>query len=366
MSLPIRATVDDIDAVCGYLMTKPTGATRAEIRAVVDKKHLDNRKMAALKSWDLFEESADRVRITERGRRAVRESGVHLRDVLRDVIRETGPYVGLIERVVHRQETTLNATDIASHWFDHFKTEVSTNESVLNGQTLCFLHVAQGADLGVLTVGRKGLQTRFDFDIEGVEAFYGELTADDQSASQTDDEDPIDDQGEVVYEANVQEFPVSVAIGDASQAQESAVGPGNQVFISHGKNLKILEQVKQIVQFGKFKPVVAMERESAAMPVPWKVMADMRTCDAAVIHVSAERELYNADGEPVPQINENVLIEIGAAMALYTNRFVLLVEEGVALPSNLQGLYECRYSGEELSMSAFMKLLEAFNDFRSQ
>jgi hypothetical protein len=53
-------------------------------------------------------------------------------------------------------------------------------------------------------------------------------------------------------------------------------------------------------------------------------------------------------------------------MALYGEKFVLLVEDGAILPSNLQGLYECRYSGSELSMTAAMKLLKAFNEFKSK
>ena len=92
----------------------------------------------------------------------------------------------------------------------------------------------------------------------------------------------------------------------------------------------------------------------------------MRTCDAAVIHVNAERVLLDQEGNEVRQINENVLIEIGAAMALYGDSFVLLVEEGLKLPSNLQGLYECRYQGSELNMEATMKLLKAFNEFEEK
>ena len=89
----------------------------------------------------------------------------------------------------------------------------------------------------------------------------------------------------------------------------------------------------------------------------------MRGCKTAVIHVGADRTLYDKEREKVEQINENVLIEIGAALALYGRNFILLVEEGVKLPSNLQGLYECRYSGEKLDGEATMKLLEAFYDF---
>jgi predicted nucleotide-binding protein len=50
-------------------------------------------------------------------------------------------------------------------------------------------------------------------------------------------------------------------------------------------------------------------------------------------------------------------------MALYGRKFILLVEDGVKLPSNLQGLYECRYSGDSLDGFATMKLLKAFNEF---
>ena len=93
-------------------------------------------------------------------------------------------------------------------------------------------------------------------------------------------------------------------------------------------------------------------------------MDDMRSCQAAVIHVSSEGVLKDKDGKEQPQLNGNVLIEIGAAMALYGKQFILLVEDGVRLPSNLQGLYECRYTGNELSGEATMKLLKAFNEFR--
>jgi len=49
-------------------------------------------------------------------------------------------------------------------------------------------------------------------------------------------------------------------------------------------------------------------------------------------------------------------------MALYGRNFILLVEEGVELPSNLHGLAECRYRGDGLDMAATMRLLKAFNE----
>jgi predicted nucleotide-binding protein len=138
-----------------------------------------------------------------------------------------------------------------------------------------------------------------------------------------------------------------------------------KVFVTHGSNKAIVEQIKEILTFGKFTPVVSVEKESTAKPVPDKVMDDMRACYAGIVHVGTEQVLLDDKGNEHRILNPNVLIEIGAAMALYGRRFVLLVEKGVTLPSNLQGLYEVRYEGSRLDYEATMKLLKAFNEFRA-
>ena len=57
MALPIRTTLNDVQAVCAYLTTKPTGATLREARTVLDSKVLDGRKLSALRIWGLVEEN---------------------------------------------------------------------------------------------------------------------------------------------------------------------------------------------------------------------------------------------------------------------------------------------------------------------
>lgn len=351
MSLPIRTTLDDVDAVCGYLATKPTGATLAEAKAVVDRRNLDGRKLNSLKVWGLIEEVDNKLKITDRGRRAVKDGGAFRSDVLREVVRDVEPYARAVEKAAHRKEDSIAATDLAAYWHDHFREEVSGSDRGLNDQAVCFFQVAQGADLGRLVIGRKGMSTRFDFEPEALRVFVDGSDEFPYQTSPTDDSPKInglteESAGEIKHEE-----------------AKSTISHGNRVFITHGKNNEILEQVKTLVAYGKFEPVVAKEQETIAKPVPKKVMDDMRTCKAAVIHVGMEGVLRDEEGNEVPRINENVLIEIGAAMALYGDKFVLLVEEGVALPSNLQGLYECRYEGADLKMQAIMKLLEALNEF---
>ena len=360
MSLPIRTTVEDIEVVCGYLATKPTGATLAEAKAVVDGRYLDSRKLTALKFWRLIEEIDHKIKLTDNGRATIRESGAYRSEALKRVVQTVAPYSAAVERSLYRQEKSLTATDLAAHWYEHFREEVSDSDKILNDQAICFFQIAQGADLGALIIGRKGMSTRFEFDPDAVQLFVEELSSVEvpESLSSGSLHDPD--------KAVVTEPIGGTEKEETLKGAENPVVRGNRVFITHGKDPKITDQIKQIVTFGKFEPVIAEENETSAKPVPQKVMDDMRSCDAAVIHVSAERILLDQVSNQVQFINENVLIEIGAAMALYGDRFVLLVEKGVTLPSNLQGLYECRYEGTELNMEATMKLLKAFNDFGEQ
>jgi len=150
----------------------------------------------------------------------------------------------------------------------------------------------------------------------------------------------------------------------AKQPSISARSEVLRVFITHGKNKEIVSQLKDLLSFGKFVPVVAEEHETTSKPVPDKVLEDMRSCFAGVIHVESEDELLDRQGTPHHKINENVLIEIGAAMALYQRNYILLVHKGIHLPSNLQGLYVCFYEGEKLDYDATMKLLKMFSEFK--
>jgi hypothetical protein len=139
-----------------------------------------------------------------------------------------------------------------------------------------------------------------------------------------------------------------------------------RVFITHGKNKGFIDPIKKLLTYGELQAVVAAEKPTVSQPVPEKVMEEMRSCGAAIIHVEDERTLTDSEGKEHKQINENVLIEIGAAMALYGRRFVIVKREGVTLPSNLQGLYEVRYSGDRLDGNATMELLDVINDMKKR
>jgi CAP12/Pycsar effector protein, TIR domain len=346
MPLPIQADLADIEGICRYLIARPDGVSAAEL---IDENALDRRKLSALKFWGLIEDTGTKLRLSERGLLVARDNGANRVAALREVVASIAPYASVIARAFRNKEMIVSSGEVAAHWQRHFR--AYTQFGILNYQIVCFFRVAEGADLGRLVVGRKGQQTRFELAEDDARAFLdGAKIATSQWTEGVDDR------------SGAEEAPS----GDQGGSKPRALRGGNRVFITHRMNKKILEQVKELVAFGKFAPVVARNRETAR-PSPHDVMDEMRGCDTAVIHVGADGLLYDGGRNEAPRISGDVLIEIGAAMALYGRNFIVLVEEGVTLPANLQELCECRYSGEELDMPATMTLFKAFNDFtRSQ
>jgi predicted nucleotide-binding protein len=139
-----------------------------------------------------------------------------------------------------------------------------------------------------------------------------------------------------------------------------------RVFITHGKNKDLIEPIKKLLSLADLEPVVSVQTQTVSQPVPNKVMNDMRSCGAAIIHVDDERHITDNDGAEHIVLNDNVLIEIGAAMAIYGERFILIVKEGLKLPSNLSGLLELRYKGDRPVIEDTIKLIDAINDMKKR
>lgn len=180
-----------------------------------------------------------------------------------------------------------------------------------------------------------------------------------EPANGSSDDQPGNEESDSLKEHD----PASAA---TSRPANSDAGSNRKVFITHGKNKDFVEPIRKLLRFGELEAVVSVEKQSVSKPVPEKVMEDMRSCGAAIIHVDGELTLMDQSANEHKTLNPNVLIEIGAAMALFGRRFILLVKEGVELPSNLQGLYEVRYSGETLDGDATIRILEAINDMKSE
>ena len=355
MALPIQTTADDVRGIINYFKNKPTGATGSEARPIL-KQVADSRKISAYVQWGLVSREGERLKLTVQGWQLARNPA-HETQVFRSVLDRIQPYRSALEWFHHQSLTQVTNVDVAAFWHDNFSGYLgTTNDNTIKDNAVCFFHVCEGAGLGKLTIGRRSKPTRLDIRRDDLREFI-------EAGPATPPWSPpaTDDVSEEIEESeSLQTAPEPLA-QDSLPATPS-VAESARVFISHGKNREIVDQVQTMLGLADIESAVAEAEETTAIPVPEKVFNAMRSCSAGVIVVSADDE--NKDDTGQFRLNENVLIEIGAAFVLYDKRVVLVWDKRLNVPSNLQGLYRCEYEGDELSWSAGMKLMKAIQQFK--
>jgi len=186
------------------------------------------------------------------------------------------------------------------------------------------------------------------------------------AAASGEGEEEERDSGSIPEASGITVAKIPITLPAASIPAAADVARTKRVFITHGKNKALIEPITKLLKFGELEAVVSVQSQTVSQPVPTKVMSEMRACGAAIIHVEDERHLVDKEGNEHVVLNDNVLTEIGAAMALFGERFILVVKDGVKLPSNLQGLLVLPYKGQTLDMEETVKLLEAINDMKQR
>ncbi|MBI2871137.1 MAG: nucleotide-binding protein [Candidatus Omnitrophica bacterium] len=354
MTLPVLTTGDDVLAVVDYLRNKPMGASLSEAKAVL-KRVIDPRKITGFVAWEIIQKEGERIKLAPKGWELARKTRP-ASQILSDILSGIAPYRSALELIYHQNLPEVTNADVAAHWHEHHSEATGTdNETTLKDQAVCFFRLCEAADLGKLVIGRKGQTTRFQPVREKLQAFIeaGPSSPPWVETPLRTEEQPPETAAETGAPPVQPEPPTK---------QDEKKTEKLRVFISHGENMQIVEQVQTMLGIADIACEVAVKEESTAIPVPEKVFSAMRRCAAGIISVTADERNKGSDGKY--SINENVLIEIGAAFVLYDKRVVLLWDKRLPVPSNLQGLYRCEFEGSELSWTAGMKLMKAIQGFK--
>lgn len=366
MKLPILASPDDAIQVVQFLKTRATGCTLEDAKAIIDNKLLDPRKINAYIIWSLIYRDGDKLKLSELGKRLSRVGTAEYPDIFSSVLKSISPYHCALEWIFYQKDISqITNVEVAAYWYETKKFSLETeNENTLKDMAVCFFKLCETSGIGKLKIGRRGQATRLDIDRNQLGQYIGSCTLTPQSKESIEDDSlesvdiPIDFQ-------KPERFETSSMIDELPEEQTPTLPSADaitKIFISHGKNMEIVEQIKTLIELANLDYEVVVETETSAIPIPEKVFGAMRRCNSAVICVSADENEKKDDGSY--GINQNVLIEIGSAFVLYDKKVILVWDKRIAIPSNLQGLYRCEYTGDELSWGTGIKLMKALNGFK--
>ena len=291
VSLPVMATTTDVREAIRFLKHHPEGITAVQAMDAFRKRIFDARKVSAYEFWRIITRSGDRLKLTSLGWELAQFLTPEAQ-VYRTVLRSIAPYHSGLQWINEEDLQLVTHLDIGDFWRkNHAHVLQHDSEKQLEAYAATFFQICHAAEVGTLTLGRKGQPTRLHIYPNELEAYLNGTEG-----------TPI-------------QINSSVQKTFVRKASRSA-----RVLVSHYQTSSVLKHVTNALELADLQ-YETIDRAERAMD---KTLAAMKRCDVAVIVI--------ADGTP----DELLLVQIGAALVHYDKKLLLLVKQGVSLPAGIE------------------------------
>jgi hypothetical protein len=302
----------------------PSGVTLDEAADAVKRQSFDPQKLVAYEAFGLTTQEAGRLKLAPRGWEMARQLEPEVA-AFRALLDHLEPYRAVLQWAARQNIERLLQQDVANYWWEYFPEALGlSDERSLEGYVLCFFQLCQAAALGTHINGRKGQPSRLRVDSE-------ELA--DYLAGETKKNRP---RPELVP-------PLPTPLGQT------------QIFVSHQALPALAEQVTEALALADLAGLIAARGEDDFLPAA--TIQLMRRCAAGVFLLSGHD--FQTDERLAPKTQ----ILLGAAMALYDHRILLLRQEDIALPPALAQLPACAYAGDTLNWANGACLVKTIKEF---
>lgn len=342
-ALPVLATPGDLREAVQYLKRKPTGVSVVEALADAKRRVFEPRKVAAYEAWGVVARRGERLLLTRRGREFARTLEPETR-AYRSLLDANPLYRAALAWIQRQGLELVTYSDVAAYLKEEYGALLA--EGGAKGAeegVICFFHLCQAAELGTLTIGKRGQPARMRVEREGLDAYL---------------------QGQDAGGVAAREHE---GVGEeTSDSDEGREGPtaGTRLFISYGgQPAHVVAQIRTVFELAGIKSHASERapRGGSVLLVADEAAEVMRRCDAALVMLSAEDCCADASGAPA--VSQAALVEIGAASVLYERRVLLLLEGPAELPAGLASLPHVTLGEGGLTWETGIELLKAVRGF---
>ena len=341
-TLPLLATANDLRDLIRYLKKHPEGVTIVEALSEVKKRILDPRKISAYEAWGVVERQGDWLQLSDLGwefsRKLASEAAL-----FRSILDRVEHYRSVIDFVQTQQLKLVTHEDIARFWRAHFSEDFDLHQpKTVESNVVCFLHLCQAAELGSLTVGKRGQPARMRIDLEEVSEFINARW---------------DDWGGTIGARSelrpVRSTPSNLLAWEANRLH---------VCLSARPIQQNVTQLQSLLELVGIESELLERVDTTRLTTSESAFETMRRCDAGLFVVTLDDCWPDSEGGW--QLKSEVQAEISAAYLFYNRRVLLLWDERIPLPQDWQPLTRCTFTGGELTWEIGLQLTKTLLSFK--
>lgn len=304
-SLPILATGNDVHEVVRFLQNKPFGVTVIEAMNAEPRRVFDARKIAAYEFWGILERAGDRLRLSSLGQeladRIKPECEIHRR-----ILRSIPEYLGALRSFFDQRLKIVTRVDAAAHWnAAHPDLDLSNqDEKGVEAIAVSFFSVCHAAELGTMTVGKRGQPARLRIDADELRDFF----------------ESIDTGGT----SSLIPWPkpkLGISNGQDPTTSRPAAGGIYLAVMSNKAAASAIGQIQTVLELADFDDIVYQAATTDNF-LPQSELAAIQQCTAAIFLLGTGDCLKNKNGGL--ELQSPKLAQISVAIAMLNNRVLIL------------------------------------------
>jgi hypothetical protein len=173
--IPIKTTFDDIDKLLTFLRPNFGWVSLTKVKANLDSKTSDNRKLEAARWIGLIKRDGQNVEITDEGRAyASTQDPADRARIIARLLADAPLYTQTVEWMYHTNKSEPIKTDVMDQWYKHYSDQLEGAQGAALGDgVIMFMRVAEAAGLGkFITAGNRRPETYFKGERAAIEQFY--------------------------------------------------------------------------------------------------------------------------------------------------------------------------------------------------
>ena len=308
-TLPVLATAMDVREAIRFLKHHPEGITTVQAMDATRKRIFDARKVSAYEFWKILLKNGERLKLTPLGWELAQCLNPEA-EIYRAVLNNTPAYHGGLEWIREQDLELVTHLDIGEFWRKHHPHVLQgDSDEQLEAHAVSFFHICHAAEVGALTVGRKGQPTRLHIYPHELDAYLRGVTA-----------------------SNPEKILVRKAPSRAPR-----------VFISHATTPGLVKHIINGLELADLQFEIVDRTEQWSID---KTLAVLKRCEAGVIVITCD------------VIDNQLLIQIGAAMVQFERRLLLVVRKGLNLSMEIGGAQRCEVD-DEITWDTGLELMRA-------
>ncbi|MFM9904770.1 MAG: hypothetical protein ACKVQJ_09390 [Pyrinomonadaceae bacterium] len=348
-SLPTLATANDVREVVRFFKNKPFGATVIEAMNAEPRRVFDARKIAAYEFWGILERSGERLKLSGMGQelaeRIKPECEMHRR-----ILRSIPTYLGALRSFYEQQLKIVTRIEAAIYWKDsHPELDLfKLDEKDIEAIAVSFFSVCHAAELGTMTVGKRGQPARLRIDLDELATFI-------------ECRDPAEDTTPLTPRPKPESKPL---LFTRTGESNSVTG---RVYLAAGNDGAVSDkngQLQTVLELADLDDIV-YQVEMPGNFLPQSELATMRQCQVAVFLIGSNDCIPNKIGEL--ELSARKLVQISMAMAVLNNRVVVVWDSyGGEPPESIReinNLHICE--GETLDWNTGTRLVRLLKSLRT-